>query len=630
MVASTVTPRRRRLNRHSFLRSLPWIVLGVGIVAAFVVPFITLIVMAFRTTIPGLGGEWTMNGMTEAYTGGGLWGPLFQSLIFAVASSIGGTALGLYFVFVSTRTKVFTRRVVTPMMVVILATPSLFFALSWSMLGADRVGLINTVYSNLTGSEESVFSIHSWPGLILVMSIKLSAFCYFLMLGPSLQMSRALEEAAEVSGSGPAGSFFRIYLPLLSPSIVGSLLIGFIVGLQAFDMPQIIGVQAGIEVLSTEIFAHVNNFPANYAAAASIALGLVLVLGFLVWAQMTLLRSRDFTTVAGKSSPTTPWALPKIGWLVNLSVVVFGLLAFVLPTVQLVMSSFSTVFGRYDSWSTRNYEILFDNPATMDAIRNTVQFVIVGGFVTVLLGSIMTSALRSRPTRAKRWLEAPTWIPWATPGLVGTLALLGTLLAIPALHSIYGTTTAMLIALVIASLPVAMRFTENAVLQIDRQLIDAARISGADSTRAFGTILLPLIAPSFLAGWFVTGLAIAGNLEVPLLLGTVQQTTIAGLAYKFHADSFAPLAAALFCILLVTVVALFVVAMVLRWAISKYLNRPRKGRRSGVVAAATPAVVDPGPPAGAIDEIRVDTPEEQRTPALVAADVTASPVLHRH
>ena len=32
-------------------------------------------------------------------------------------------------------------------MIIILATPVLFFALSWGMLGADHVGLINKVYN---------------------------------------------------------------------------------------------------------------------------------------------------------------------------------------------------------------------------------------------------------------------------------------------------------------------------------------------------------------------------------------------------------------------------------------------------------------------------------------------------
>jgi iron(III) transport system permease protein len=191
----------------------------------------------------------------------------------------------------------------------------------------------------------------------------------------------------------------------------------------------------------------------------------------------------------------------------------------------------------------------------------------------VLLGTIITYSLRARPARWKRFLELPTWIPWATPGLVGALALLGTILLIPPLHPLYGTPGAMLVALVIASLPIAMRFTENAVLQIDRQLIDAARISGAGASRSFATILVPLIAPSFISGWFVTGLAIAGNLEIPLLLGTLKQTTISGLAYKFYVDALAPQAAAIFCILLLTVLVLFLVGTLLQVALKQLQNR---------------------------------------------------------
>jgi iron(III) transport system permease protein len=573
MSTGLAAPRRSVPSRHSLLRALPWVLLALVIVCAFVVPLIVLIITAFRTDIPGLPGEWTLAGFVTAFTSADLVQPLLQSLVFAVASAVVATAIALFFVFVSTRTTVRLRKLVTPMMVIILATPVLFFALSWGMLGADRVGLINKIAATITGSPESVFTINSWPGLIFVMSIKLSAFSYFLLLGPSLKMNRALEEAAEVSGSGRAGTFFRVYLPLLSPAIFGSLLIGFISSLQAFDTPQIIGTQAGIRVLSTEIFGYINVYPANYAAAASLSIGLIALLALLVWLQMTLLKGRDYTTVGGKSAHSTKWTFPKTGWLMSAAVVVFGLVAFLLPTVQLVLSSFNTVFGRYDSFSLRNYETIFKNPTSLEAVGNTIQFMVVGGFVTVLLGTVMTYALRARPTRWKRALEVPTWIPWAMPGIVGSLAILGTILAIPALHGLYGTPAAMFIALVIASLPIAMRFTESSILQIDNQLVDASRISGASGARSFSSVVLPLIAPSFISGWFVTGLAIAGNLEVPLLLGSTKTTTIAGLAYKYYVDSASPRAAAIFCLLLVTVLVLFAVSALLRFVVERLVRR---------------------------------------------------------
>lgn len=572
MSAHVESGRRRLFTGPAIVRALPWALLIAGIVCAFIVPLVVLIVMAFRTTLPGLPGEWTLDGLISAYTDGAIIKPLVDSLVFATTSAVCATALALFFVFVATRTTARLRRLITPMMVVVLATPALFFALSWAMLGAERVGLVNKVFGWVAGIE-SHFSIASWGGLILVMSLKLSAFCYFLILGPSMNMNRSLEEAAEVAGSGRAGAFFRVYLPLLSPSIFGSLLIAFIATLQAFDTPQLIGLPAGIRVFSTEIYRLVSFMPANYPGAASLAIGLVLILGGLVWLQLSILHRRDYTTVGGKSTPTSPWHLRRTGWIVNLAIIVFGLFALVLPTVQLVLSSFNTVFGRYDGFSLRNYEQLFANPTTVSAIGNTIQFMIVGGFITVLLGTIITYALRARPTRWKRILEMPTWIPWATPGLVGALALLGTILAIPFLHPLYGTAGAMLVALVIASLPIAMRFTENAILQIDRQLVDAARISGAGAARSFATILVPLIAPSFVSGWFVTGLAIAGNLEIPLLLGTLKQTTIAGLAYKYYIDAYAPLAAAIFCVLLLTVLALFLIGALLRTTLVRAIKR---------------------------------------------------------
>ena len=221
--------------------------------------------------------------------------------------------------------------------------------------------------------------------------------------------------------------------------------------------------------------------------------------------------------------------------------------------------------------------------------------------------TVITYALRSRPTTWKRVLEMPTWIPWATPGLVGGLAILGTILAIPALHPLYGTPTAMLVALIIVSLPIAMRFTENAVLQIDRELMDAARISGAGAGRSFTTILVPLIAPSFISGWFVTGLAIAGNLEIPLLLGTLKETTVAGLAYKFYADALAPQAAAIFCVLLATVLVLFLIGLLLRKVLAVVAKRRRESIESELLKSG---LLDPDD----ADLLDQDATEQQSLP----------------
>lgn len=573
MISTRMSIVRMFTSGSRAARALPWTLLTIFLICAFVVPLVTLVIMAFRTALPGLPGEWSTAGFVVAFTNSDILKPLGDSLIFATLSAIFGTAIALFFVFISTRTTARLRKLVTPVMIIILATPVLFFALSWGMLGADHVGLINKVYTWISGSNESIFSINSWFGLIAVMSIKLSSFSYFLLIGPSMQMNRSLEEASEVFGAGRLGTFFRIYIPLLSPAIIGSLLIGFIGSLQAFDTPQIIGTQAGIRVLSTQIYQFVSVYPANYAAAASMALALVALLGLLVVVQMNLLKGKSYTTIGGKSTFGAAWDFPRTDWVLNLSIVLFAMLAFVLPTLQLVLSSFNTVFGRYDSLSLRNYEKLFADPLVISALGNTLQFMIIGGFITVLLGAVLTYALRARPSKWKRILEIPTWIPWATPGLVGALAILGTILAVPALHPIYGTSWSMLIALIVASLPVAMRFTESAVLQIDAQLTDAARIAGASPARSFTSILIPLIAPSFISGWFVTGLGIAGNLEVPLLLGSTQNTTVAGLAYKFYSDSATPLAAAVFCLLLVTVILLFGVTSLLQYVLKKVTTR---------------------------------------------------------
>lgn len=565
------------------VRALPWLLLAGGLALIFVAPLAALVPMAFRTGVPGGDGDWTSEPFRATLSDPTLLTPILNSIVFAVASSVLAVLIASYLVFLATRTRVRFRRIITPVMTAILATPVLFFALSWSMLGADRVGLFNATVSAITGSPSSVFTIASWPGLIFVMAIKLSALSYFLLYGAIRSVDPVLEEAAQLAGAGPWYTSAGVLLRLVLPTIGTALLIGFIAGLQAFDTPQLIGVPAGIRVLSTEIFVRASSYPADYAGAATIALGLVLVLAGLVLLQFRLVSRASHATVGGKPRAVAGWSFGRWNAIHNGIVVVFAVVAFGLPALQLVLSSLNSVFGRYDRLTLRNYERLLDDPHAVTAFATTAVFMVGGGLLTVLLGAALGYLLRRRRTWWKSVLELPTWIPWAVPGLVFALALLGIVLAFPVLHPLYGTPLLMGIALVIAALPTAMRFTENTVTQIDPALLEAARLSGASAFTAFARVFLPLSTASLLAGWFVTGLGVAGNLEIPLLLGSTSVTTVAGLAYKYFVDSAAPVAAAVFCLLLVLIAALLLAAAAVYggWRAARAASRRTRTRTQG-------------------------------------------------
>ena len=66
---------------------------------------------------------------------------------------------------------------------------------------------------------------------------------------------------------------------------------------------------------------------------------------------------------------------------------------------------------------------------------------------------------------------------------------------------IYGTLGILIWAFVINYLPYGMRYSSSGMLQIHRELEEAAAICGASPLTRLRRIVAPLLAPALLAGW---------------------------------------------------------------------------------------------------------------------------------
>src|SRR5690625_5524587 len=118
--------------------------------------------------------------------------------------------------------------------------------------------MINEVLVGLFGDGANIVNTESWWGILLVSSMRLVALQFCLLLGPFMALDRSLDEAARISGAGPIRSFFQIELQRLAPAITGAMILGFVLFLESFDAPQILGVPAGIFVIPTGIYAYLS------------------------------------------------------------------------------------------------------------------------------------------------------------------------------------------------------------------------------------------------------------------------------------------------------------------------------------------------------------------------------------
>lgn len=533
----------------------------------FVWPVVMLAYGAFRTAPPGFGhAHWSTSGFTATLSSGAVWHAFANSLILSGSTVLISTALAVYLAWTVARTATPLRQIVTPMAVLIFAIPPLFFGLSWAMLGEQPVGLVDKALHAMFGVTP--LNIQSWFGMIGVSVLGATAAEYLLLLGPFLALDPSFEEASLVSGAGRLRSFFLIELPALAPSVLGVMILGFVLGMGLLTVPLLLGEPVGIYVLPTAIYRDYQAVtPPNYAGASTLALLLVAMVLILVAIQTRLLGRRSFTTVTGKSSRRERIDLGPWKWLGTAVIVIYGLLALVLPLGQFVLGSLESYFGVYSHLSLNNYSTVLHAPGTSSAFETTLLVAIVAGFCAAAMGVWVALAAQRSTSRLRRLPDLSIWVLWAVPGITLSLGLIWAYLSVPGLRSLYATQWIVLLALIVGTTPIASRAVTGPIGQISRDLEEAARTAGASGFRATIGILLRLILPAFVVAWFITGIVSSGNLDIPILLASPTNQTVPLLAYNQFNDGSLSQAAATFCLLIGIVAAVLVLAVAIRFVL---------------------------------------------------------------
>jgi iron(III) transport system permease protein len=149
----------------------------------------------------------------------------------------------------------------------------------------------------------------------------------------------------------------------------------------------------------------------------------------------------------------------------------------------------------------------------------------------------------------------------------------------------------MLFALIVGSIPPAVRAVEGIVHQVGKDAEEAARVCGANTLLAIGQITARLCLPSLLVAWLVITLGISGTLDIPLLFKSIDAQTVATRAFDLYNFGQAPEAAALFIIYLVSAVTGVGSVVLVGWLVSRRLRRRLRIKQAEVAAAGGLSVV---------------------------------------
>jgi iron(III) transport system permease protein len=445
----------------------------------------------------------------------------WNSLVFSTGSSLGALAIGTLLAWLAERTNAPFRNIAYISAFIAFGIPGIVKVIGWVLMLGPESGLLNVGAEALTGISP-LFDIFSLPGMILVEAFVWTPVVFLLMATPFRSMDPSLEEAALAAGSTNWQVFRKVTFPLALPSVLAVLFLTFVRSLEAFEIPALIGLPAGIEVLTTKIYLQIRTgFLPRYGEASAYSVLLIALVGIVLffYHRMTS-QGHKFSTVTGKGFRPRRVDLGGWRWAGGAVLLVLPLLQ-ILPLAALTWSSLLP-FVQAPSrealtlLSLDNYRIAFNDGAIVWAVLNSLVVSITCATAVVLL-TFVAAWIVVRTNISKRWLlDQLATLPLVFPGLVMGVAILKMYLIVPV--PVYGTLWIIVLAFMVRYIPYGMRFGHAGLLSIHRELEESSAACGGNWGQTVRKILFPLMLPTLFASWIYVFLITIRELSVALLL----------------------------------------------------------------------------------------------------------------
>jgi iron(III) transport system permease protein len=185
-----------------------------------------------------------------------------------------------------------------------------------------------------------------------------------------------------------------------------------------------------------------------------------------------------------------------------------------LPYVQVPSRQALSVasFERYTS-------IAFDSAILLAAWNTLILMVAVPTLILVMSSAISWVVTRSQ-MRGRFLLDAIAFLPHPVPNLLFALAIAYFALLVSDVIPLYGTIFVLMAVYVICWLSFGTRVLNNSMIQVHRELEEAAQVGGVPAFRILWKVILPLIRPGLVYAWIWTSLSAYRELSMAVFLAS--------------------------------------------------------------------------------------------------------------
>ncbi|MEU2003497.1 sulfate ABC transporter permease subunit CysT [Rhodococcus sp. NPDC019627] len=230
----------------------------------------------------------------------------------------------------------------------------------------------------------------------------------------------------------------------------------------------------------------------------------------------------------------------------------------VLPLAALTVASFGDgISGFVDAVTS---------PVALASLRVTIMVSVVVAVINVVMGTLIAWVLVRDEFPGKRIVNALIDLPFALPTIVASIVLLALYGPESPIH-IYlnATQPGLIVALAFVTLPFVVRSVQPVLIEVDREVEEAAASLGADNVTIFRRVVVPTLMPAIISG---AGLAFARAIgeygSVVLIGGNIPRETQMASQYiqqQIEIDRPAAAAAVSVALLAIAFVTLFVLRL---------------------------------------------------------------------
>jgi len=508
-----------------------------------------------------------------------LYAPLQHSLFVSAGATLIALVLGSLMAWFVVRTDMSGRKLINSLAIIPYIMPSWTIAMAWTLIFKNRtVGGAPGILEFLLGHGPPDWLSYGPIPIMISSGLHYYTFFYLFVSTALMSIDSNLEEAGELMGASRTRILRKITFPLVLPALLSGFIMTFSRVMGTFGGPNVLGVPVRYYTLSTMIRSDMklgNNADGFVLAIMLILLALITVF----MNQKAMGTKKSFETIGGRGFVTKQTKLKRWKGILTAFVVVIEVLIAILPVVLLTWNTFMRHSGDYSltnftlqHWigvSDPNFNDglpgILRNPLIWKGAWNSIRLSVVASFFVAILGVILGYAIvKGRGTRLSRLVEQLAFVPYVIPGIAfGAVYISMFARPVGPIPALYGTFALLVIVSVAKNLPFSSRSGVSAMMQVGKELEEAAEVAGAGAWVRFRTIVFPLIRGGFVSGFLLSFISSMRELSLIILLVTPATQVLASMTMRYIENGNDQQADAV-------IVLLVVLVMIGNWAISRF------------------------------------------------------------